>query len=75
MQLSLTHIAPACKQLLNTIQQDMYNRAKQERDAHVVRLETFDNFVKVLDGKNIVLAPWCERMECEDDVKKESARM
>ncbi|TPX42886.1 proline---tRNA ligase [Synchytrium endobioticum] len=74
-QLSLADIASGCKQLMDTIYTDMFNRAKQERDAHLIRMETFENFVKALDAKNIVLAPWCERMECEDDVKKESARI
>lgn len=26
-------------------------------------------FVPALDGKNIVLAPWCERIACEEEVK------
>jgi hypothetical protein len=25
--------------------------------------------VPALDGKNLVLAPWCERIECEEEVK------
>ncbi|TPX36032.1 proline---tRNA ligase [Synchytrium microbalum] len=75
MQLSLTHIADACKTLMTTIQSEMFARAKAERDAHLIRLETFDNFVKTLDAKNVILAPWCERVACEEDVKKESARI
>ncbi|KAI8805078.1 hypothetical protein BJ742DRAFT_821725 [Cladochytrium replicatum] len=60
--------------ILSTIQRDMYISAKKERDAHLIRLETWDKFVSTLDGKNLVLVPWCERTECEDDVKERSSK-
>ncbi|KAJ3388739.1 hypothetical protein HDU92_001374 [Lobulomyces angularis] len=61
--------------LLDKIQQEMYNRAKEVRDSRLVRLETWDKFVETLDEKCMVLAPWCEEMACEDDVKERSARV
>ena len=52
----------------------MFLKAKAERDSHLIRLETFDNFVKTLDAKNLILAPWCERVACEKDVKERSTK-
>ncbi|KAJ3097708.1 hypothetical protein HDU97_004592 [Phlyctochytrium planicorne] len=74
-QLSLKDIGKTVNELLVNIQADMFNKAKAERDSHLIRLETFDNFVKTLDGKNLILAPWCERVECEKDVKERSGRI
>lgn len=47
-------------------------QATAERDQHVVRVTEWDKFVPTLDGKNIVLAPWCDTTACEDAVKKKS---
>jgi prolyl-tRNA synthetase len=55
----------------------MFERAKKERDGRIVRLYDFekDGFVKALDKRNMILAPWCERVACEKDVKDRSAKM
>ncbi|KAJ3313849.1 hypothetical protein HDV04_001410 [Boothiomyces sp. JEL0838] len=74
VQLSLENIGETIFNLLETIQEDMFQKAKKERDEHLVRLETWDNFVETLNNKNIILSPWCERVECEKDVKERSAR-
>ena len=59
---------------MDQIQKDMFLKAQSERDSHLIRLETFDKFVETLDAKNIILAPWCERVACEKDVKERSAK-
>lgn len=74
-QISLDGLAATIKKELEEIQAKMFADAKKTVDERLVRLETFDNFVKTLDAKNRILAPWCERIECEDSVKDRSARM
>ncbi|XP_077300381.1 glutamyl-prolyl-tRNA synthetase [Arctopsyche grandis] len=61
-------------QLLDTIHKDMLNKATVERDAHMIRVESWEQFNTVLDGKNIILAPYCGNEPCEDAIKKDSAR-
>ncbi|KAJ1564002.1 hypothetical protein HK405_000032, partial [Cladochytrium tenue] len=73
-QLPMDGLAATVSSTLDAIQREMFERARAERDAHLVRLESWDNFVKTLDAKNIVLAPWCERVQCEKDVKERSSR-
>ncbi|KAJ3119229.1 hypothetical protein HK098_005674 [Nowakowskiella sp. JEL0407] len=73
-QLSVTDLGSITEKLLQTIQSDMLVKAKKERDDHVIRLEKWDNFVSVLDKKNLCLVPWCEREKCEDEVKERSAK-
>ncbi|KAJ3269388.1 hypothetical protein HK104_005128, partial [Borealophlyctis nickersoniae] len=73
-QISLTNVGDSVSQLLETIQSDMFAKAKKERDARIVRLDTWDGFVETLNKKCMILAPWCEREKCEEDVKANSAR-
>jgi prolyl-tRNA synthetase len=72
--ISLDQLGKSISDLLVKIQSDMFERAKQERDSRLVRLETWDNFVSTLDKKCMILAPWCETVTCEEAVKERSAR-
>lgn len=70
----MDNIEAGVKEALETIQQDMFNRAKSERDASIVRVDKWEDFVPNLNDKKLILIPWCDRMECEDDIKDRSAR-
>lgn len=59
---------------LKAIQTSMFERAKSERDSHIVQVGKFDEFVPALDARNIVLAPWCGDTNCEEDIKERSGR-
>jgi hypothetical protein len=37
----------------------MYNRAVSTRDEHLKEAKTWDEFMNALNGRNIVLTPWC----------------
>ncbi|KAF9582613.1 ribose-phosphate pyrophosphokinase 1 [Lunasporangiospora selenospora] len=67
-------IAEDVKDLLDTVQRDMFNRAKETRDANLVYVEDWKDFVPALDDKKIVMIPWCEEPACEDEIKDKSAR-
>ncbi len=62
------------KALLETIQNDMYERAKAEYDSHVIKVTDWKDFVPTLDKKNVILIPWCNTSPCEDAIKDRSAR-
>jgi bifunctional glutamyl/prolyl-tRNA synthetase len=62
------------KNLLDTIHDSMYNRVKEEMDKHTIVTEDWKQFCTDLDKKNIIMSPFCGRVECEDLIKKESAR-
>lgn len=62
------------RDLLETIQRDMFNRAKEIRDANVVFIEEWKDFVPALDNKQLCLIPWCEKSDCEDEIKEKSSR-
>ena len=59
---------------LEVIQQNMFKKAKAERDEHVVQVTEWKDFVPALEGNNLVLTPWCggEHEEWENWVKDTS---
>lgn len=72
--IELKNKIPNLKNLLEEIQSNMYNKAMKELKAHTVKLKDWSQFCSALDGKNIILAPFCEEESCEDNIKKDSTR-
>ncbi|KAJ3016724.1 hypothetical protein HKX48_003891 [Thoreauomyces humboldtii] len=72
--MKLDSLAEELPKLMEEIQAAMLAKATKERDERMVRLETWDKFVETLNARCMVIAPWCERVECEDQVKDRSAR-
>eukprot|EP00667_Euglena_gracilis_P004093 EG_transcript_4109 len=59
--------------LLKQIQQDMFQRAKEERDRNMVQVTEWKDFTPALNSKKMILAPVCSDMEVEVQIKKRSA--
>lgn len=58
-------------ELLESIQQDMFERAKAHRDAHTYEAVTLDVFMKTVEERpGFVKAMWCGRQECEEKIKE-----
>ncbi|KAF9316679.1 ribose-phosphate pyrophosphokinase 1 [Podila horticola] len=62
------------RELLDTVQSDMFKRAKEVRDANVIYVEDWKDFVPALDNKQFCMIPWCEEVACEEEIKEKSAR-
>ncbi|CAH0391735.1 unnamed protein product [Bemisia tabaci] len=62
------------KTLLDTIQSSMLQRAKDDLNSHIKLCKDWANFCSYLDGKNIILSPFCGEISCEDKIKESSAR-
>jgi prolyl-tRNA synthetase len=61
------------KGLLDEIQQNMFNKAKAYRDAHITEVNSWDEFKKVLEGKGgFVSAHWDGTSETEEKIKEET---
>lgn len=68
---SLDGIATHIKTLLNDIQEQIYNKAKAFRDANITPVNTWDEFVSVLDNKSgFVSAHWDGTGETEEKIKE-----
>jgi len=48
------------KKLLNNVQQNMLDVAKQKRDECIQVIHTWDEFVEALNQRKMILAPWCD---------------
>jgi len=59
--------------LLEQIQVEMLSRAKEAFDACIERVTNWNDFMAALERKHMVLAPWADEEEVEEDVKKRSA--
>jgi prolyl-tRNA synthetase len=71
ISMPLVGLADAIEQLLKDIQQNMYNKALQFRDEHITRVDTWDEFVEVLNGKGgFVAAHWDGTNETEEKIKE-----
>ncbi|XP_010693974.2 proline--tRNA ligase, cytoplasmic isoform X1 [Beta vulgaris subsp. vulgaris] len=65
----MANLVDQVKELLDTIQQNMFDVAKQKRDECIKVVRTWDEFIEALGQKKLILAPWCDEEEVEKDVK------
>ncbi|XP_061670789.1 bifunctional glutamate/proline--tRNA ligase isoform X1 [Syngnathoides biaculeatus] len=60
--------------MLEDIQSSLFNRASNDLKTHMVAADTMEQFQKDLDSGKIVQIPFCGGMECEDWIKKTTAK-
>ena len=66
---NLSAVLPA---LLDTIQKDLFIKAKAGRDEKLVTVTKWADFVPALENHCLVMTPWCKDSEWEDKVKEMS---
>jgi prolyl-tRNA synthetase len=52
----------------------MYNKAKTTFEERLIQVTKWEDVVPALDNKCLVVLPWCEVGDCEDDIKARSKR-
>ncbi|XP_009898375.2 bifunctional glutamate/proline--tRNA ligase [Dryobates pubescens] len=62
------------KQILEEIHANLYKRASEDLKSHMVVANTMEDFQKELDLGKIVQIPFCGEIDCEDWIKKTTAR-
>lgn len=58
--------------LLDTIQSDMFAKAKKELDEHISVCDDWQEFVSALDKSHLIMSPFCGIESCEDSIKDDS---
>jgi len=58
--------------VMDAIHNNLFQRAKEVRDGHLVDVNEWAAFITALDNKKIPRTPWCGKISCEEHVKKES---
>lgn len=73
MSLPLADIVASVDQLLTDIQTNIYAKAKKFQTTHTTRVDSYDEFKRVLDGEGgFVLAHYDGTSETEDRIKDET---
>ncbi len=68
---SLDGLANTVLVLLEDIQNNIYQKAKEYRDAHITKADTWEEFVKLLDEKGgFISAHWDGTAETEEQIKE-----
>ncbi|MBS4066961.1 MAG: proline--tRNA ligase [Chitinophagaceae bacterium] len=71
--ISMDGLATTVKNLLEEIQQNMFNKAKAYRDSHITKADSWDEFVTILNEKGgFVSAHWDGTAETEDAIKEKT---
>lgn len=71
--IGLDNVVPYVKNLLDDIQENLFNKAKSYRDSHITPVDTFDQFKEVLETKGGFLScHWDGTSETEDKIKEET---
>ena len=71
--MSLDGLADNISNLLEEIQQNIYNKALAFRTEHITTADNWDDFVKLLDGKGgFISAHWDGTAETEEKIKEQT---
>ena len=68
---ALDEVEQVVVQLLDTIQKDMLERARENRDTKTYTVTSLEEFVNTVEHKpGFIKAMWCGDRECEDKIKE-----
>ena len=62
-------LGAAMKDLVQTIHNQMYDKAFAARAEHLKTIASWDEFMAALNNRDICLADWCDEKECEERIK------
>lgn len=70
---SLDEIDVRMREILDTMQKEMLERARNHRDAHTTQAVTWDEFKEAADTKpGFIKAMWCGDLACELKIKEDA---
>ncbi len=73
IEVSLDQVEDKAKELLELIQKEMLERAKNHVVTHTYEATEFDEFEKTLNERpGFIKALWCEDQACEDEIKEKT---
>ena len=74
IEISLDELETKLPELLETIQTEMFERAKAHRDAHITDAHDFEELKTIVAEKTgFIRGMWCGEQACEDKIKEEMA--
>jgi prolyl-tRNA synthetase len=74
IDVSLEDLETKIPELLETIQNDMFARAKAHRDSHIWDAHNYEEFCDIAQNKiGFIRGMWCGNQDCEDKIKEDLA--
>ena len=71
--LSMDGLPQRVLQLLDEVQANLHQRARQFRDEHTQRANDYAEFKAILEGRpGFVISPWCGSADCEAQIKTDT---
>jgi len=71
--IAMDGLADRVKALLDEIQSTLFERARQFREEHTQRVDTYEAFKHAMEGRpGFVIARWCGEGDCETHIKNET---
>lgn len=74
LSFSLQTAASDLANQLEIIQKSLYDTSKAAMDSRRAQVEKWDDFLNKLNDKHTLVAPFCGKPSCEDNIKKDSVR-
>ncbi|KAG9145536.1 hypothetical protein Leryth_022041, partial [Lithospermum erythrorhizon] len=60
VDIEMKNLVKEVKDMLDNIQQNLFDMAKVKRDACIQVVKTWDEFMEALNQKKMIFAPWCD---------------
>jgi prolyl-tRNA synthetase len=74
IECSLDEVETKVAELLETIQKEMFERAKAHRDSHIFDAHNYAEFTEIANNKpGFIRAMWCGDEACENKIKEDLA--
>lgn len=72
--IALDGLADNVGKLLETVQADMFAKAKRDYEERIKVVREWSEFTRALNSGCVCVIPWCEVEACEDHIKTQSAK-
>jgi prolyl-tRNA synthetase len=73
-QMSMAEVEKDTKGLLDRIHDELFAKAKAEREGRVHQVTDWDGLMAALTARCSAIMPWCEEPSCEDSIKERSTK-
>lgn len=71
-EVKLKDLKKEIPKIMDTMQKEMYEKAKAFVDSQIVEVDTWEDFEKNVKENKLILMPHCGKAECEDELKEKT---
>ena len=72
IQIKIKDLEKEVPKILEKMQNEMYNKAKNFLDKSIEKVKTWKEFESAINNKKMVYTPFCGEISCEEEIKTKS---